>query len=145
MTLGAGETSLPYFQAAKAIAHYHLGNFAEALDWGARAINHATAAAPAKAKAYAVLSIARWQLNQKVAAREMLANGDALVPPITSAQDARDLGESWLALHFARLSWMKPRPSLAPTQSGEPRLSHKQYGALLWDDHRNRGKLRASM
>ncbi len=45
---------------------------------GEKAVKTSTADAPAKAKAYAVLAMAQWQLGQKDVARAMLAKGDRL-------------------------------------------------------------------
>ncbi len=58
----------------------------------------------AQAKGYAVLAMAQWQLGQKEKARAMLAGGDSLAPHISSAQHTVDLGDSWLAWLFARIS-----------------------------------------
>jgi serine/threonine protein kinase len=104
LALGSGDGNLPYFQAAKAMSNYRLGHFAEAVDWGDRATVSSTADASARAKADAVLAMAHWQLGQKETAREMLAKGDILAPRIASKPDNVDLGESWVAWLFARIS-----------------------------------------
>jgi hypothetical protein len=43
------------------------------------------------------------RLGQKEKARAMLADGDVLVPRISSAQGTVDLGDSWGAWLFARI------------------------------------------
>jgi eukaryotic-like serine/threonine-protein kinase len=104
VALGNGNSSLPYFQACKAMSAYRLGRFPEAIEWGEKAIKGPTADAPAPAKAYAILAMAHWQLGQKDAARAMLAKGDSLAPVFLPASDTRDIGESWVAWLFARIS-----------------------------------------
>jgi len=102
VTLGKGEASLPYFQACKAMSNYRLGRFPEAVEWGEKA---AKSSMPyAQAKAYAVLALADWQLGQKDTARAMVATGDTLAPSILPARNPEDLGESWVAWLFARIS-----------------------------------------
>ena len=101
---GSGESALPYFQACKAMSQYRLGHFAEAIEWAEKATNGSTADAQAKAKAYAVLAMAQCQLGQKDRARTMLARGDALAPNILHTGEAGDLGDSWVAWLFSRIS-----------------------------------------
>jgi eukaryotic-like serine/threonine-protein kinase len=96
VTAGSGTDGLPYFQACKAMSHYRLGNFAEAIAWGEKAAN--SPAGFAQAKAYAVLAMAHWQQGQKDQALAALTSGDAL------AHRAEDLGESWVAWLMARIS-----------------------------------------
>jgi eukaryotic-like serine/threonine-protein kinase len=102
ITLGSGEAALPYFQACEAMSNYRLGHMAEAIDWGERAAKGSIV--DAQAKAYAVLAMAHWQLGQKDIARAMLAKGDALAPNLLPSRDDEDLGESWVAWLFARVS-----------------------------------------
>ena len=104
MTRGSAEAALPYFQACKAMSNYRLGNFREAIDWAEKAETSSTAEAQAKAKAYAVSAMAHWQLGQKGEARAALAKGDTLAPKISSERDGEDLGGSWVARLFARIS-----------------------------------------
>ena len=110
LALGSDDKNLPYFQAAKAMSTYRLGHFAEAIDWGQRA----TTSSPAEptrdaivygqAKAYAVLAMAHWKLGHTVTAREMLGKGNLLAPDVVSPRSTPDLGESWVAWIFARIS-----------------------------------------
>jgi len=102
VTLGSGEPSLPYFQACKAMSNYRLGRFSEAVEWAQKAVGAATAEAPAKGKAFAVLAMARWHLGQEGAARAALADGNAAVPEFSAEHG--DLGESWMAWLMARIS-----------------------------------------
>jgi serine/threonine protein kinase len=104
VTLGSRESSLPYFQGCKAMSNYRLGHLREAIDWAEKAANNPAAEAQAKAKAFAILAMAHWQLGQKDAAREALAKGDSLAPAIQSARDDTDLGQSWVAWLIARIS-----------------------------------------
>jgi eukaryotic-like serine/threonine-protein kinase len=102
VTLGKGETSLPFFQACKAMSNYRLGRFPEAVEWGGKA---AKSSMPyAQAKAYAALAMADWCLGQKDAAQTMLVKGDSLAPGQPSGTNADYIGESWVAWLFARVS-----------------------------------------
>jgi tetratricopeptide (TPR) repeat protein len=102
---GSGYVDMPYFQACKAMSNYRLRHFPEAIEWAEKVVRNSQAEAPAeaRAKAYAVLGMAHWQLGQKDVAREMLAEGDKLTPSILSGHEAVDLGEIWLAWLFARI------------------------------------------
>lgn len=102
IALGSGASDLPYFQACKAMSNYRLGRFPVAIDWGERAVKGLKA--EAQAKAYAVLAMAHWQLGQKDEARAMLAKGDALTPGIAPGPRPVDLGDSWVAWLFGRIS-----------------------------------------
>jgi tetratricopeptide (TPR) repeat protein len=104
VTVGGSDRSLPYFQGCKAMSKYRLGHFAEAIEWAEKAIKTEKVEAPAKAKALAASAMAHWQLGRKDEARAMLAEGDALAPGISSAGEATDLGESWVAWVIARIS-----------------------------------------
>jgi tetratricopeptide (TPR) repeat protein len=102
VTQGSGDSSMPYFQACKAMSNYRLGRFPEAIAWGEKAAD--STLAEAQAKAYAVLAMAHWQLGQQDIAREMLNKGDALAPSFGRGKDAGYLGESWVAWLVARVS-----------------------------------------
>ena len=105
VTRGSGEGALPYFQACKAMSNYRLNRFTEAIEWAQKATLNPTAEPFAKAKAFAVLAMANWQLGQKPAAREALTNGNALAPKFSPENDpADDLGDSWVAWLMARIS-----------------------------------------
>ena len=104
VTRGGGEAALPYFEAAKAMSNYRLGRFNEAIEWAEKAVKSPTAEAAAKAKAFAVQAMANWQLGQKSVARAALASGDQAAPRFSPEQDSKDLGESWIAWLFARIS-----------------------------------------
>src|SRR5262245_14139853 len=102
VTAGSGTDGFPYFQACKAMSHYRLGHFSDAVAWGEKAAQ--SSAEFARAKAYAVLAMAHWQLGQRDEARTALARGDALAPAFSSEKGADDLGESWVAWLMARIS-----------------------------------------
>jgi tetratricopeptide (TPR) repeat protein len=104
VTLGSADASLPYFQACKAMSNYRLGRFHEAVDWAEKPTQNSTAEPQARAKAFAVLAMADWQLGQRSAARDALAQGDALAPEFLPENDTSDLGESWVAWLIARIS-----------------------------------------
>jgi serine/threonine protein kinase len=104
LTLGKGEASLPYFQAAKAMADYRLGRFNEAIEWAEKTVKAPDAEPPAKGKAFAVLAMANWQLGEKTAASAALANGDEATPRFSIENGTEDLGESWVAWLMARIS-----------------------------------------
>jgi len=102
VTAGSGTDDLPYFQACKAMSHYRLGNFSEAIAWGEKAAKSSTGFA--QAKAYAILAMAHSQLGQKNEALAALGKGDALAPALSPEKGADDLGESWVAWVMARVS-----------------------------------------
>ena len=99
---GSGTDGFPYFQACKAMSHYRLGNFSEAIGWGEKAAKSSTGFA--QAKAYAILAMAHSQLGQRNEALAALGNGDALAPAFSPEKGADDLGESWVAWLMARIS-----------------------------------------
>jgi tetratricopeptide (TPR) repeat protein len=104
VALGSGDASLPYFQACKAMSNYRLERFREAADWAEKALNGRTAESQAKAKAFAILAMAKWQMGEKGAARDALTKGDACAPKLSSQDGGEDLGESWVAWLIARIS-----------------------------------------
>jgi hypothetical protein len=104
VTLGSSDASLPYFQACKAMSNYRMGRFHEAVQWADKAVNGPTAEDQAKAKAFAILAMANWQLGQEGLARGALANGNSLAPGLLAEHDGEDLGESWVAWLIARIS-----------------------------------------
>jgi len=118
LALGGGYGDLPYFQACKAMANYRLGRFAVAINWGERAVK--SSIPYARAKAYAVLALAHWQLGEKDAARAMLAKGDALAPNIQPASQAVDLGDSWVAWLMARISLDEAGSLIQPGAAAGP-------------------------
>jgi serine/threonine protein kinase len=102
VTVGKSEGATPYFQACKAMANYRRGHFPEAIEWAEEATK--SSLIEAQAKAYAVAAMAHWQLGQKDAARAALAEGDKLEPNLLPANARGDIGESWVAWLFARVS-----------------------------------------
>jgi serine/threonine protein kinase len=118
VTLGQGETSLPFFQAAKAMSNYRLGRFPEAVEWGEKAAK--SSMTYAQAKAYAVLAMADWQLGQKDAALAMLSKGDLLAPSFLPGNDTKDIGESWVAWLFARISLDEADALVQPANLNDP-------------------------
>jgi tetratricopeptide (TPR) repeat protein len=102
VTGGSGADGLPYFQACKAMSHYRLGHFSEAMAWADKA--EKSSEAFAQAKAYAVVAMAHWQQGHWDEARVALAKGDALAPGLSPDRGVGDLGESWVAWLMARIS-----------------------------------------
>jgi eukaryotic-like serine/threonine-protein kinase len=102
VTRGSGESALPYFQACKAMSEYRLGHFPEAIEWAEKVIKSPTP--DAQAKAYAVMAMADWQLGHKDTAQEMIVKGNTLAPSVVLGRGDVDLGESWVAWLFARIS-----------------------------------------
>ena len=102
VTTGNDPSVMGYFQACKALSEYRQGQFAEAVAWADKSLKNDRTFA--RAKGYAVLAMAQWQLGQKEHARAMLADGDSLAPRISSTADTVDLGDSWPAWLFARIT-----------------------------------------
>jgi serine/threonine protein kinase/tetratricopeptide (TPR) repeat protein len=104
LTIGSDESSVAYFRVCKAMSEYRQGYFRQAIEWAEKVNNSTAADPPAKAKAFAVSAMANWQLAQTNAARNALADGDALAPDLSSEHGDPDLGESWVAWLMARIS-----------------------------------------
>jgi tetratricopeptide (TPR) repeat protein len=92
----------PYFQACKALSEYRRGQFPEAGHWAEKSLK--TSQVFAHAKGCAVLAMAQWQLGQKDVARATLAEGNNLAPGISHTNGTVDLGDSWVAWLFARIT-----------------------------------------
>jgi tetratricopeptide (TPR) repeat protein len=115
VSLGDNEGALAYFQACKALSEYRQRRFAEAVAWVEKSLESTEALA--KAKSYAVLAMAQWQLGKKDAAQVALAKGNELAPNLSTG-GAADLGDSWVAWLFARIALDEAaalfQPSAAP-------------------------------
>ena len=125
VTSGSGTDGLPYFQTCKAMSHYRLGNFREAIEWAEKSTKSPTAEPPAKAKAFAVSAMANWQMGHKDAARATLASGDTLAPSLSLERDANDLGESWVAWLLARISLDEATKLLETGLTNQPNQNAK--------------------
>jgi tetratricopeptide (TPR) repeat protein len=108
---------MPFFQVCKAMSGYRQGRFAEAIEWASKPLN--SSYINAQAKAYAILAMVYWQLGQKDEARAMLAKGDALAPGISPVRDDEDLGESWMAWLFARITLDEATALILPASTTE--------------------------
>jgi serine/threonine protein kinase/tetratricopeptide (TPR) repeat protein len=118
VTLGKGDNSgMPWFQAAKALAAYRTGRFAEAVEWAEKPLS--SSEFYAKAQACAIMAMAHWQLGQKDKARAALANGDSLAPNILPAFASVDIGESWVAYLQARISLDEAAAMIGPGSPDE--------------------------
>jgi serine/threonine protein kinase len=102
VAIGSDASAMGYFHACKALSEYRQGQFGEAVVWAEKSLKSDQAFA--RAKGYAVLAMAQWQLGEKENARAMLAEGDSLAPRISAAKDSVDLGDSWVAWLMARIS-----------------------------------------
>jgi serine/threonine protein kinase/tetratricopeptide (TPR) repeat protein len=102
VTIGKDDSAIGYFEACKALSDYRLGKLPEAVEWAGKSLN--TSQAPARAKGFAVLAMAKWQLGEKAEARTVLLEGEGLAPQIPATNGTVDLGNSWLAWLCARIS-----------------------------------------
>ena len=102
VTLGKNEGAISYFLACKALSEFRQKRNAEAIEWAEKSVK---AGDPlARAKGCAVLAMARWQLGERDAARIVLAQGDELAPNYAPQALRADLGDTWVAWLFARIS-----------------------------------------
>jgi eukaryotic-like serine/threonine-protein kinase len=101
VTLENSNDSMPYSQAAKALAEYRQGHFVEAINWAKKPLNHPEVYA--RSHAYAVLSMAYWQIGQKDEARAMLVEGKALAENTVPGRDAEKIGGAWVAWLFSQI------------------------------------------
>ncbi|HXA45096.1 MAG TPA: serine/threonine-protein kinase, partial [Candidatus Angelobacter sp.] len=102
VTIGNDASAMGYFQACKALSEYRQAKYSAAVVWAEKTLK--TDQAFAQAKGYAVLAMAQWQLGQKDVARTALAEGNTLAPGISHTNGAVDLGDSWVAWLFARIT-----------------------------------------
>ena len=102
VTIGNDASAMGYFQACKTLSEYRQGQFAEAVVWAEKSLK--TDQAFAQAKGYAVLAMAQRQLGQKDVARATLAEGNTMAPGISHTNGTVDLGDSWVAWLFARIT-----------------------------------------
>jgi serine/threonine protein kinase len=94
--------SMPFFQACKAMSEYRSGHFGGAIEWAEKPLG--TTQNDLRSYVYAILAMAHWQLGEKEQAREMLARGNRLAPPMSSVNGTNDLGYPWGNWLFARIS-----------------------------------------
>jgi len=102
VSLGRGNPDAAYHQVAKAMSAYRLGHFAQSVEWAEKTLK--SSIIYANANAYAILAMADWKLGREDVARVMLEKGDSLTPNISPSNDHVDLGDSWVAWLFARIS-----------------------------------------
>ena len=96
------DPSMPFFQACKAMSEYRAGHFGEAIKWAEKPLG--TTQNDLRAYVYAILAMAHSQLGEKEQAREMLAGGNILTPPMSPVNGTNDLGYPWGNWLFARIS-----------------------------------------
>jgi serine/threonine protein kinase len=96
------DPSMPFFEACKAMSEYRMEHFAEAVVWAEKLLN--TTHDDLRAYVDAILAMAHWQLGEKEQAREMLARGNRLTPPMSPVEGVNDLGDAWGNWLFARIS-----------------------------------------
>ena len=102
VTLGSTNSSLPYFQFAKALAEYRQGHFATAIQWAKKIL--APEDIPFRnAEAWMVMAMAQHQLGQFDEARAALAKGIATAEAKLPKLENGDLGETtwkdWIIAH----------------------------------------------
>ncbi|MGC3958495.1 MAG: serine/threonine-protein kinase [Verrucomicrobiota bacterium] len=96
-----GDAAMPYFQVAKALAEYRLGNFVEATNWAQKALNHPEVYSQSHASA--VLAMAYWQLGQWDEARALLVKGKSLAEALKPGRDPEKIGGAWVAWLFSQI------------------------------------------
>jgi hypothetical protein len=121
VTFGNNDSAMGYYQACKALSNYRFGRFAAAIESGEKSLNYPVAYA--QAKAYGTLAMAHWRLGQTDAARASLAAGDALAPPVATANSAVDLGETWVSWLFARVTLDEAATLIQTGPAASPRLA----------------------
>ncbi len=116
LTRGTGDQgAIPFFQVCKGLYEYRQGHYAEAIEWAQKPLK--TSSTSAHGHAYGILALAYWRMEQKDEARQMLTNGDKLVPAIMPVQIAEDPGNAWRAWLFARIqldeaaALIRPQPT----------------------------------
>jgi len=125
VTAGSNEVGpLTYFQACKALSYYRSGNFVDAIKLAENPFKSPYSDANSRAKACAVLAMAHWQLNQTNEARAMLAKGNELTPDLMPARSDEDLGESWVAWLFARISLEEATALMQPASANSQNVTN---------------------
>lgn len=117
VTIGSTYDVMPFFQVCKAMSDYRQGRFLEAVKWAEKPLN--STYVDAQAKAYAILAMVYWQLGQKDTAQAMLDKGNALAPSISPLPDDEDLGDSWIAWLFARITLDEATALIQPALTTE--------------------------
>jgi eukaryotic-like serine/threonine-protein kinase len=117
VTVGSGDTLMPFFQTCKAMSNYRQGRFLEAIEWVKRPLEGPVVCA--QAKACAILAMAQWRLGEKDPARATLAKGETLASGIFSVRDAGDLKEGWVAWLHTRVSLDEAAALVQPVSSSE--------------------------
>ncbi len=98
---GARSPDLAYFQFAKGLAEYRLGNFANAVEWTDKVIK-AGGVTFRNAEAYLVLGMAQWKLKQQAASRASIAKGVGIIDADFPKLEEGDLGGAWIDWIMAR-------------------------------------------
>jgi tetratricopeptide (TPR) repeat protein len=119
VTLGSSEKDRsPYFQICKAMSSYRLERYGEAITWAEKARD--STPAYARAQAYAVLSMANWQLGRAAKARDMLAKGEALANP-EPGHGLNKFGDWWIDWPITHIE-INEAKALVQSQPPEARL-----------------------
>lgn len=117
VTIGKDVPEIGYFEADKALSDYRLGRLPEAVEWAGKSLNSSPAFP--RAKGCAVLAMAEWRLGDKAEARTILAEGEGLAPQISAGKEPVDLGDSWLAWLWARISLDEAEALVQPEAAGD--------------------------
>jgi hypothetical protein len=99
LTVDTNHTGWPAFASTKGLADYREGNFTGAVDWSERVLlrnSQLDNAAWLQVETYAVLAMARFQLNQVDPARLALGMGQEIADTKLPKLESGDLEEGWL-------------------------------------------------
>jgi tetratricopeptide (TPR) repeat protein len=103
VTRGSGEKAeLPYIQVCKAMSCYRLGRYAEAITWAEKSRENSPAYA--SAQAFAILTMANWQLGRPADSRALLLKGEASAPDIAFERGMVNFSGPWVAWLIARVA-----------------------------------------
>ncbi|HTA28903.1 MAG TPA: serine/threonine-protein kinase [Candidatus Cybelea sp.] len=117
VAMGRGDVSMPFFQVCKAMSEYRQGRFVDAMEWAKKSLEAPPVAA--RAEANAILAMAQWRLGQKDVARDILAKGKTLAPPVLFERNPEDLGEDWLVWLHTRISLDEAAALIQPASAAD--------------------------
>ena len=100
VTVGSGYAELPFFEVCKALAEYRDGHFDEAIVWAQKTLqnpnsNSRNFSPYSQGEAYAVVAMAKYQLNRVEGARTAMAKLREIVESQLPRIEDGDLGVNW--------------------------------------------------
>lgn len=100
VTVGSGYAELPFFEVCKALAEYREGHFDEAIVWAQKTLqnpnsNSRNFSPYSQGEAYAVIAMAKYQLNLVEGARTAMAKLSEIVESQLPRIEGGDLGVNW--------------------------------------------------